>query len=224
MQYLFVEMGLIKQKEKKMGVNFILQGAEEDISRIEEGTKILQEEWNSKDQEKGEIFSEIKVNVSFHEGMELEVKQGKEAVEICCHEPAHFFRALNWLRNHLKDTDGKSEKKETAYFAGNGLMLDCSRNAVFTVEKVKEMIRTLAKMGLNRLLLYTEDTYEVPDLPYFGAYRGKYTKEEIQEMDAYAQIFGVELIPCIQTLAHLHNALKWPSAEKIVDTPDILQV
>lgn len=56
MQYLFVEMGLIKQKEKKMGVNFILQGAEEDISRIEEGTKILQEEWNSKDQEKGEIF------------------------------------------------------------------------------------------------------------------------------------------------------------------------
>ena len=135
-----------------------------------------------------------------------------------------FFRALNWLRNHLKDTDGKSEKKETAYFAGNGLMLDCSRNAVFTVEKVKEMIRTLAKMGLNRLLLYTEDTYEVPDLPYFGAYRGKYTKEEIQEMDAYAQIFGVELIPCIQTLAHLHNALKWPSAEKIVDTPDILQV
>lgn len=60
MQYLFVEMGLIKQKEKKNGVNFILQGAEEDISRIEEGTKILQEEWNSKDQEKGEIFLKLR--------------------------------------------------------------------------------------------------------------------------------------------------------------------
>lgn len=207
-----------------MGVNFILQGAEEDISRIEKGTKILQEEWNVESQKKGTVFSDIKVNVSFHEGMELEIKQVNEDVEICCHEPAHFFRALNWVQKHLKDTEGKSEKRETAYFTGNGLMLDCSRNAVFTVEKVKEMIRTLAKMGLNRLLLYTEDTYEVADLPYFGAYRGRYTKEEIQEMDTYAQIFGIELIPCIQTLAHLHNALKWPSAEEIVDTPDILQV
>ena len=128
------------------------------------------------------VFSDIKVNVSFHEGMELEIKQVNEDVEICCHEPAHFFRALNWVQKHLKDTEGKSEKRETAYFTGNGLMLDCSRNAVFTVEKVKEMIRTLAKMGLNRLLLYTEDTYEVADLPYFGAYRGRYTKEEIHSI------------------------------------------
>ena len=58
-------------------------------------------------------------------------------------------------------------------------MLDCSRNAVFTVEKVKAMIRILAKLGLNRLLLYTEDTYEVPELPYFGVYRGRYSREEI---------------------------------------------
>lgn len=40
-------------------------------------------------------------------------------------------------------------------------MLDCSRNAVFTVEKVKFLIRTLAKLGMNVLMLYTEDTYEV---------------------------------------------------------------
>ena len=65
-------------------------------------------------------------------------------------------------------------------------MLDCSRNAVFTVEKVKSVIRTLAKMGMNVLMLYTEDTYEVPGEPYFGSYRGRYIKAEIQEMDAYA--------------------------------------
>jgi len=40
-------------------------------------------------------------------------------------------------------------------------MLDCSRNAVFTVEKVKFLIRTLAKLGMNVLMPYTEDTYEV---------------------------------------------------------------
>ena len=34
---------------------------------------------------------------------------------------------------------------------------------------------------------------------------------------------GVELVPCIQTLAHLHNALKWPGMDKIRDSADILQ-
>ena len=134
-----------------MGVNFILQGAKADISRVEKGTKILQEEWNTKSQEKGDIFSEIKVNVCFQEGMELEVKCENKDVEICGHEPAHFFRALNWVRKHLKDAEGEIEKKETAYFEGNGLMLDCSRNAVFTVEKVKKMIRTLAKMVQRKI-------------------------------------------------------------------------
>ena len=103
-------------------------------------------------------------------------------------------------------------------------MLDCSRNAVFTVEKVKSVIRTLAKMGMNVLMLYTEDTYEVPGEPYFGSYRGRYIKAEIQEMDAYASMFGIELVPCIQTLAHLHNALKWPGKNEIKDSTDVLIV
>ena len=124
---------------------------------------------------------------------------------------------------HHLDTD-TYENQETVYFERNGFMLDCSRNAVFTVEKVKSVIRTLAKMGMNVLMLYTEDTYEVPGEPYFGSYRGRYTKAEIQEMDAYASMFGIELVPCIQTLAHLHNALKWPGKNEIKDSTDVLIV
>ena len=72
-------------------------------------------------------------------------------------------------------------------------------------------------------MLYTEDTYEVKSEPYFGAYRGKYTRDEIKEIDTYAAMFGIELVPCIQTLAHLHNALKWTEMSKICDSADILQ-
>ncbi len=110
-----------------MGVNFILQGAEANISRIKKGTEILQEEWNKTEQKAGDVFSDVRVTVKFHEGMELEVKRMKADVEIDCHEPAHFFRGLNWVLNHLEKAEGESEKKEKAYFAGNGLMLDCSR-------------------------------------------------------------------------------------------------
>ena len=111
-----------------MGVNFILQGAEANISRIKKGTEILQEEWNKTEQKAGDVFSDVRVTVKFHEGMELEVKRMKADVEIDCHEPAHFFRGLNWVLNHLEKAEGESEKKEKAYFAGNGLMLDCSRS------------------------------------------------------------------------------------------------
>ncbi len=106
-----------------------------------------------------------------------------------------------------------------------GVMIDCSRNAVMTVDAVKDYVDLLAKMGYDTLMLYTEDTYEVNDEPYFGYMRGKYTKEEMKELDAYCQEKGMELIPCVQTLAHLNAIFKVTNTyENIRDCDDILLV
>ncbi|EJW89797.1 glycosyl hydrolase family 20, catalytic domain protein, partial [gut metagenome] len=78
--------------------------------------------------------------------------------------------------------------------------------------------------GLNQIYLYMEDVYEIPEDPYFGAYRGRYRYEELKKLDEYGKNVGVELIPCIQTLAHLRTYLKWPQARKLRDTSDILLV
>ena len=103
-----------------------------------------------------------------------------------------------------------------------GTMLDCSRNAVMSVNSLKKWIDITADLGYNTLLLYTEDTYEVDDNPYFGYMRGRYTQAELKEVDAYAASKGMELIPCIQTLAHLNAIVRWPAYESHVDTNDIL--
>ena len=47
-----------------------------------------------------------------------------------------------------------------------GVMLDMSRNGVMTVEKVKEYVDYLVKIGYNMLQLYTEETFEVEGEPY----------------------------------------------------------
>ena len=73
-------------------------------------------------------------------------------------------------------------------------------------------------------MLYMEDTYEIPEYPYFGHLRGRYTQVELKALDTYAQAVGVTLIPAIQTLAHLTNPLKWQFAGNIRDTEDILLV
>ena len=101
-----------------------------------------------------------------------------------------------------------------------GVMLDCSRNAVYSVESLKNYIDILSKMGYNTLQLYTEDTYEIKEEPFFGYMRGRYTAKELKELDDYAYQKGIELMPCIQTLAHLSGFARWK--RELFDVNDIL--
>ena len=103
-----------------------------------------------------------------------------------------------------------------------GIMLDCSRNGVLTVASVKHYMDILSKLGYNCLMLYTEDTFEVDNQPYFGYLRGRYSKAEIKEIDKYALSKGIELIPCIQTLAHLNAIVRWSEYRDFTDINDIL--
>ncbi len=105
-----------------------------------------------------------------------------------------------------------------------GVMIDCSRNAVMKVEKVKEFVDYVSAFGYNMLSLYTEDTFEVNNEPRFGYLRGRYSKDEIKEIDNYCALKGVELIPCVQVLAHLNQIFRWREYNAIKDFNDILLV
>ncbi len=105
-----------------------------------------------------------------------------------------------------------------------GVMLDCSRNAVMKPSEIKKFIDVIASLGYNCLQLYMEDTYEVKEQPYFGFMRGKYTKEEMQDVDAYAREKGVELMPCMQTLAHFSCFCKNFAMRELFDVGEILLV
>ena len=103
-----------------------------------------------------------------------------------------------------------------------GVMIDCSRNSVMKPEAVKKLIDVLSVLGYNTIKLYTEDTYEIEGEPFFGYMRGRFTKEELKSIDAYATSKGMELIPCIQTLAHLDTIFRWNDYKNIKDTGGIL--
>lgn len=105
-----------------------------------------------------------------------------------------------------------------------GVMLDCSRNAVPNVRELKRFIKIISDMGYNFLMLYTEDVYEVENEPLFGYKRGRFSTEEIREVNEYAKNIGVELIPCIQTLAHVNAIFRWNDYNAIRDIDDVLLV
>ena len=103
-----------------------------------------------------------------------------------------------------------------------GLMIDLSRNAVMSIDGWRRFLPLVAKMGYNAIFLYTEDTYEVEDEPYFGYMRGRYSLDELKELEALGCEYGIEMIPCIQTLGHLSQIFRWGSFKQ--DTSSTLLV
>jgi len=119
---------------------------------------------------------------------------------------------------------GQVNKMNETGFRRFGTMIDCSRNSVMSVASLKRWIDILAELGYNSLLLYTEDTYEVKDQPFFGYLRGRYSQAELKEIDDYAFSKGIEVIPCIQGLAHMNAIVRWGDYAPHVDIDDIMLV
>lgn len=137
-------------------------------------------------------------------------------------QPASAFRALGILMGCLASGDIPSPLIQTSLFKSVGTMVDVSRNGVLRICAVQKLIRHCALMGINQMMFYTEDTFEIPGEPMFGYFRGGYSQDELRSIDQYAALFGIELIPCIQTLGHLEQVLQWPCYHHLKDTDGVL--
>jgi hypothetical protein len=150
----------------------------------------------------------------------LAVTKQKNDILVRYRHKTDAFRALGRLMGEAPEN--RMDFSETPRFDMIGVMNDVSRNAVIRPDAYKALLRRYALMGLNTAMLYTEDTYEVPGEPFFGYLRGPYTRSEMRELDKYANLFGIEMFPCIQTLAHLEQILQWPAFAEYKDTEAVL--
>lgn len=171
-------------------------------------------------EQKWKEIMDITERKSQKKGLSVKLKDGHAVVS--CSRKVEYYRGLGWIGQWLLEGKTENEREEEAGFAHLTYMIDCSRNAVANLPYLKKLLFELALMGYDRLMLYTEDTYEIEGRPYFGWMRGRYTKEEIRELDAYAEELGIELVPCMQTLAHLNAIFRWKAFRPLHDTADIL--
>lgn len=105
-----------------------------------------------------------------------------------------------------------------------GYMIDCSRGQVPRISSLKKLVDILSAFKYTYLMLYTEDTYEMEGHPYFGHMRGRYSKEELHELDEYASSKGIELRGCIQTLAHMERIKRHGPYKHLYDMDNIFLV
>ena len=172
------------------------------------------------------IFSPVnfsfegKIAVCAHTGVKVEF-DGKNAVIGCC-DKASLARAFFLLA--MKSPQGAFSLEEKRSFDSLGVMIDLSRNRVLRVETLKRYMDHMASLGFNALMMYMEDVYEMEKYPRFGYQRGRFTIQELKEIDDYGYSLGIEVIPCVQTLGHMAQYLRWSEAGPIRDTADCLLV
>ena len=156
------------------------------------------------------------------DGLEVDIQ--KEGAVIRAEDVNALARGFFLLARAQKEQWGARAIRQHRHFSSCGVMVDVSRNAVLKMDAVKQYLNQLACLGMNLFMLYTEDTFEVPEYPAFGYLRGGYTLAQIREIDDYAASLGIEVVPCIQTLAHLTQFLQWREANSLADQPDILLI
>ncbi len=168
----------------------------------------------------GSAAEAVQAHVSMGKGLRVRLENGQ--AEIAAEDRNALARGFFLLSCALKEGRNSLCIDQQRHFASCGAMIDVSRNAVLTVPAAKRVLDRLAMLGMNLLLLYTEDTYTVPEYPYMGYLRGRYSPQELREIDDYAASLDIELVPCIQTLGHMGQFLQWESSGALRDQPDVL--
>ena len=162
------------------------------------------------------------LNIQAYQAKKLIVEGKENGILIGYEDPVDFCRGISLAIMELRKGKTSFYIEQGKRIKTAGIMLDCSYEGMLKVSAVKQYIDYMASMGMNLLMLYTEDTYEVKKYPQMGYQRGRYTQKELQEIDAYAAEMGVELIGCIQTLGHMGQVMKWADFEEIRESSTLL--
>lgn len=166
--------------------------------------------------------AEVSIETKKTDSSEIRIclKDGKAVFYL--NKDYQLFRALTLLKQF---GNADFEYSEPVEFETCGAMFDGSQaSSLMNIRSCKKMMLYLASMGYNMMMLYCEDCYDIYGEPYFGNMRPRYSHSDFKTLDDYAYSLGIELVPCIQTLGHLTEAIKRPPYADMSDRPDILMV
>jgi hexosaminidase len=95
---------------------------------------------------------------------------------------------------------------------------DISRGPFPTMPYFRERIRTLAGLKINGWSPYMEQVFFDPAHPYV-AFPNVLSAAQLHALAAYARFYHVTLVPQQQTLAHMHETLKYQRLAGLAELP-----
>ncbi|HUI31902.1 MAG TPA: family 20 glycosylhydrolase [Candidatus Acidoferrales bacterium] len=139
-----------------------------------------------------------------------------------------FYAVATLLQLAQKETEGYSFPKITIAdypsMKMRGISDDISRGQVSTIANFKKIIRFLAMYKMNVYMPYIENVFEFKVYPEFSRGRAPLTAQEVAQLDSFARLYHVEMIPIFETLGHMEDVLQKPEFEKYAEFPGAMSV
>ena len=139
------------------------------------------------------------------------------------HDPAGIFYGVCTLAQILEQAGPSGqlpclEVQDWPDIPARGVMLDVSRDKVYRMETIYELVDRLASWKINQLQLYTEHTFAYRNHPEVWQHASPFTGDEILALDAYCQERFVELVPNQNSFGHMHRWLVYPRYADLAET------
>ena len=139
------------------------------------------------------------------------------------HDAAGLFYGVCTLIQVLEQTGPDRlipcmEVQDWPDLPARGVMLDISRDKVYRMETLYELVDRLAGWKINQLQLYTEHTFAYRNHPEVWQNASPMTGEEILALDAYCRERFIELVPNQNSFGHMHRWLTHPRYADLAET------
>jgi hexosaminidase len=140
------------------------------------------------------------------------LKIGPSGGAIRARSSAGLFYAVQTIRQLIQG-DGAGaflpavEIRDWPEFAYRGTMVDTSHGPLPTEAEIKRQIDLLARYKANQYYLYSEASIELDGYPLLNP-EGRYSKEQIRRLVAYARERHIDLVPMFELYGHIHDLLR----------------
>lgn len=130
-----------------------------------------------------------------------------------------FYGATSLLQliRHFKGNLPELSLTDAPAYRNRAYLLDITRGKVPKVERIKALIRDMAKLKYNQLQLYFEHTFQFHFDPDIGQNCNPMSPDDIKELDAYSNDWHVELVPCLACFGHMGHILSLPQYKQFAE-------
>ncbi|MFN8375203.1 MAG: glycoside hydrolase family 20 zincin-like fold domain-containing protein [Anaerolineae bacterium] len=105
-------------------------------------------------------------------------------------------------------------------YPARGVMLDCSRDKVPTMDTLYDLVDLLASFKVNQVQLYVEHTFAYSEHREVWEHASPFTGEEILALDAFCRERHIDLVPNQNSLGHTERWLKFPRYIGLAESPE----
>ncbi len=135
-----------------------------------------------------------------------------EGAQIKSRSSAGLYYAVQTIRQLVEgEGDGSflpgMEITDWPDLAYRGTMMDMSHGPLLTVEEVKQQLDFLARWKANQYYFYSEASIELDGYPLLNP-DGRFSKEQVRDIIAYARLMHIDVIPCLELYGHLHDLFR----------------